>query len=91
MVRRALITGITRQDRSYLSALLLAKGYEVHGLMRRRAFNTDRIDPLWVTWSRNASIDRSTPNATTSAVIFGNIERDLDMALGTQIVDLRRD
>ena len=44
-MRRALITGITGQDGSYLAELLLAKGYEVHGLVRRAStFNTTRID-----------------------------------------------
>jgi GDPmannose 4,6-dehydratase len=44
---RALITGITGQDGSYLAELLLAKGYEVHGLVRRSSsFNTARIDPI---------------------------------------------
>jgi GDPmannose 4,6-dehydratase len=47
MSERALITGITGQDGSYLSELLLAKGYEVHGLIRRSSsFNTRRIDHL---------------------------------------------
>jgi GDPmannose 4,6-dehydratase len=47
-VKRALITGITGQDGSYLAELLLAKGYEVHGLTRRASvFNTDRIDHLY--------------------------------------------
>ena len=46
--RVALITGVTGQDGSYLSELLLAKGYQVHGLMRRSSsFNTDRIDHLY--------------------------------------------
>lgn len=45
---RALITGITGQDGSYLAELLLAKGYEVHGVIRRSStFNTDRIDHLY--------------------------------------------
>lgn len=45
---RALITGITGQDGSYLAELLLAKGYEVHGLIRRAStFNTSRIDHLY--------------------------------------------
>ncbi|MDE3246828.1 MAG: GDP-mannose 4,6-dehydratase, partial [Acidobacteriota bacterium] len=45
----ALITGITGQDGSYLAELLLAKGYEVHGIIRRASlFNTDRIDHLYV-------------------------------------------
>ena len=46
-MKKALITGITGQDGSYLAELLLAKGYEVHGLIRRSSsFNTDRIDHL---------------------------------------------
>jgi GDPmannose 4,6-dehydratase len=45
---RALITGITGQDGSYLAELLLDKGYEVHGLKRRSSsFNTDRVDHLY--------------------------------------------
>ena len=44
----ALITGITGQDGAYLAELLLAKGYEVHGIKRRASlFNTDRIDHLY--------------------------------------------
>jgi GDPmannose 4,6-dehydratase len=47
-VKKALITGITGQDGSYLSELLLQKGYEVHGIIRRAStFNTDRIDHLY--------------------------------------------
>lgn len=46
--KRALITGITGQDGTYLAELLLAKGYEVHGVKRRSSsFNTDRIDHLY--------------------------------------------
>lgn len=56
MTKRALITGITGQDGSYLAELLLGKGYEVHGLIRRAStFNTSRIDHLYV--------DPHTPNA----------------------------
>ena len=48
MTRRALITGITGQDGSYLAELLLSKGYEVHGLIRRSSsFSTGRIDHLY--------------------------------------------
>jgi len=55
--RRALITGITGQDGSYLAELLLGKGYEVHGLIRRAStFNTARIDHLYV--------DPHSPNAS---------------------------
>jgi GDPmannose 4,6-dehydratase len=47
--KRALITGITGQDGSYLSELLLEKGYEVHGIIRRTStINTDRIDHIYV-------------------------------------------
>ncbi len=46
--KRALITGITGQDGSYLAELLLAKGYEVHGMIRRSStFNTQRIEHLY--------------------------------------------
>jgi GDPmannose 4,6-dehydratase len=48
MSKRALITGITGQDGSYLTELLLSKGYEVHGIIRRAStFNTDRIDHIY--------------------------------------------
>ncbi|MDB4990636.1 MAG: GDP-mannose 4,6-dehydratase [Myxococcaceae bacterium] len=54
--KRALITGITGQDGSYLAELLLAKGYEVHGTVRRSSsINTARIDHLYV--------DRHDPSA----------------------------
>jgi len=47
-MKRALITGITGQDGSYLAELLLHKGDEVHGLIRRAStFNTDRIDHIY--------------------------------------------
>jgi GDPmannose 4,6-dehydratase len=46
--KRALITGITGQDGSYLAELLIGKGYEVHGVIRRSSsFNTERIDHLY--------------------------------------------
>src|SRR5450755_1764189 len=47
-MKKALITGITGQDGSYLAELLLEKGYEVHGIIRRAStFNTSRIDHLY--------------------------------------------
>ncbi len=47
-MKKALITGITGQDGSYLAELLLEKGYEVHGIVRRSSqFNTGRIDHLY--------------------------------------------
>lgn len=49
LLRRALITGITGQDGSYLAEFLLARGYEVHGVIRRSStFNTDRIEHIYV-------------------------------------------
>src|SRR3954470_21613284 len=48
MPKRALITGITGQDGSYLAELLLAKGYEVHGIIRRPStFNAGRLDHIY--------------------------------------------
>jgi len=47
-VKKALVTGITGQDGSYLAEFLLSKGYEVHGILRRASsFNTERIDHLY--------------------------------------------
>ena len=47
-MKKALITGITGQDGSYLAELLLQKGYEVHGIKRRSSsFNTERVDHIY--------------------------------------------
>jgi GDPmannose 4,6-dehydratase len=47
-MKRALITGVTGQDGSYLAELLLAKGYEVYGIVRRSSsFNTERLDRIY--------------------------------------------
>ena len=47
-MKKALITGITGQDGSYLAELLLEKGYEVHGIKRRSSsLNTERIDHIY--------------------------------------------
>src|SRR5258705_13533188 len=47
-MKKALISGITGQDGSFLAELLLAKGYEVHGIVRRAStFNTERLDPIY--------------------------------------------
>jgi hypothetical protein len=49
--KRAFITGITRQDGSYLAELLISKNYEVHGIKRRSSsFNTERVDHLISDW-----------------------------------------
>ena len=48
-MRKALITGVTGQDGSYLAEFLLSKGYEVHGIIRKSStFNTQRIDHIYV-------------------------------------------
>src|SRR4051812_33737922 len=48
MAKTALITGITGQDGSYLAELLLSKGYEVHGIIRRSSsFHTERLDDIY--------------------------------------------
>jgi len=57
MLKIALITGITGQDGSYLAELLLEKGYQVHGIIRRSSlFNTDRIDHLYVDPHRQSQL-----------------------------------
>ena len=54
MKKKAFITGVTGQDGFYLSKLLLEKGYEVHGTLRRSStFNTSRIDELIANYSKN--------------------------------------
>ena len=56
-MNKALITGITGQDGFYLAKLLLEKGYEVHGLIRRSSsFNTSRIDPLISKYSKTKKL-----------------------------------
>jgi len=56
MKKKALITGVTGQDGSYLAELLLEKGYEVHGIKRRSSsFNTSRIDHLYLDSNFNQS------------------------------------
>src|SRR5579872_3988071 len=55
-MNRALITGITGQDGSYLAEFLLAKGYEVHGIKRRSSsFNTSRLDRIYEDWHEEKS------------------------------------
>ncbi len=54
-MKKALITGVTGQDGSYLAELLLAKGYEVHGIVRRASsFNRDRIDHIYLNQDETA-------------------------------------
>jgi len=55
-MKRALITGITGQDGSYLAELLISKGYEVHGVKRRSSsFNTGRLDQIYQDWHEETS------------------------------------
>jgi GDPmannose 4,6-dehydratase len=73
-MKKAFLTGITGQDGSYLAELLLSKGYEVHGLIRRSStFNTDRIDHLYR--------DVHEPN-TTLFLHYG------DLSVSGQLMDL---
>lgn len=73
-MKRALITGITGQDGSYLSELLLEKGYEVHGIVRRVALE----DPAHRLWRINHILDRVTLHAATLesyASLFNVVEK----------------
>jgi GDPmannose 4,6-dehydratase len=78
-VRRALITGITGQDGSYLAELLLGKGYEVHGLIRRAStFNTGRIEHLYRDpHEQNARMLLHYGDLTDGARLIG-LMRDID-------------
>ena len=65
-MKKALITGITGQDGSYLAELLLDKGYEVHGIRRRSStFNTSRIDHLLTDWHDARTPGSSSTTATS--------------------------
>jgi GDPmannose 4,6-dehydratase len=75
--RRALVTGITGQDGSYLAELLLEKGYEVHGLIRRSSqFNTQRIDHLYVDpHEAEARLFLHYADLTDSSSLIGHLHR----------------
>ena len=88
-MKRALITGITGQDGSYLAEFLLSKGYEVHGIIRRAStFNTQRIDHIYLDpHTRGTKLllhygDLSDPGLITD--IIWNIEPDEIYHLGAQ-------
>src|SRR3989339_776442 len=73
-VKRALITGITGQDGSYLADLLIEKGYEVHGIVRRVALE----DPTHRLWRLQHILDRITLHSASLesyASIFNVVER----------------
>ena len=76
-MKRALITGITGQDGSYLAELLLDKGYEVHGLIRRSSqFNTQRIDHLFVDpHEADARLFLHYADLTDSSSLIGHLHR----------------
>jgi len=76
-MKRALITGITGQDGSYLAEFLLGKGYQVHGVRRRTsAFSTGRIDHIYRDWhDRDARLFLHHGDVTDSATILKLIER----------------
>jgi len=60
-MKKALVTGITGQDGSYLTELLLDRGYEVHGIIRRSSsFNTGRINHIYLDPTSRASACSST-------------------------------
>lgn len=87
-MRKALITGITGQDGSYLTELLLGKGYEVHGIIRRSSsFNTGRIDHLF----RDPHTDTmlklhfgDLSDASSLATIISDVQPDEIYNLGAQ-------
>lgn len=77
-MKRAFITGITGQDGSYLAELLLAKGYDVHGLVRRSSsFNRGRIDPIWAAEPRAADHLHLHYGDMTDGVSLVNLIRDI--------------
>ena len=78
-MKRALITGITGQDGSYLAELLLEKGYEVHGVIRRSStFNTSRIEHLYNDPHEKNSKFHLHYGDITDGVGIANLVRDLE-------------
>lgn len=78
-MKRALITGITGQDGSYLAELLLEKGYEVHGVIRRSStFNTSRIDHLYKDPHEAGNNFHLHYGDITDGVGISNLVRDLE-------------
>jgi len=89
MTKRALITGITGQDGSYLTELLLSKGYEVHGIKRRASsFNTQRIDHIYedpIQPHKNLTLHYGDlSDASNLTRILANVEPDEVYNLGAQ-------
>lgn len=89
MTKRALITGITGQDGSYLAELLLEKGYEVHGMIRRSSsFNTQRIDHIYrdphVAKTRLFLVHGDLSDSSALNTILRNVAPDEIYNLGAQ-------
>src|SRR3989344_3210640 len=89
MIRKALITGITGQDGSYLAELLLSKGYEVHGIIRRSsAYNRGRIEHLFKdAQHKNAKFSLTHGDLTDSnniARLISDVKPDEIYNLGAQ-------
>jgi GDPmannose 4,6-dehydratase len=89
MTKTALITGITGQDGSYLTELLLSKGYAVHGLMRRSSsFNTERLDHIYhdphVAGAKMTLHFGDLTDATAVRRILENVQPDEIYNLGAQ-------
>ena len=79
MAKRALITGITGQDGSYLAELLLNKGYEVHGIIRRSSnFNTQRIDHLYKDPHSEDNMLHLHYGDLTDGVLLTNLIREIE-------------
>jgi GDPmannose 4,6-dehydratase len=90
MPKRALITGLTGQDGSYLAELLLSKGYEVHGLRRRSSsFNTERVDHLITDFRHDENaklflVYGDLADATSLSRLLFNLQPDEIYNLGAQ-------
>jgi GDPmannose 4,6-dehydratase len=84
-MKKALITGITGQDGSYLAEFLLEKGYEVHGVKRRSSsFNTERVDHIYETSSNFYLHYGDLTDSTNIIRLIGEIKPDEIYNLGAQ-------
>lgn len=86
MHKRALITGVTGQDGAYLAEMLLAKGYEVHGLVRRASLsNTDRVDPLMNNFENKLNLHYGDLTDSSNLIhVMKKVEPDEVYNLGAQ-------
>ncbi len=76
-MKKAIVTGVTGQDGSYLAELLLDKGYEVHGIMRRSSsFNTERVDHLYIDPHKNTKFKLHFGDLSDSSSI-GSLVREV--------------